>query len=56
MPIIWSARSAPTTTGTASAVGFLVVLEFTSGLLQGWLPPLLPGILAQYETTAAELN
>ena len=47
---------APAAAGTASVVGFLVVLEFTSGLLQGWLPPLLPGILQQYGTTAAELN
>jgi MFS family permease len=46
----------PAAAGTASVVGFLVVLEFTSGLLQGWLPPLLPGILQQYGTTAAELN
>ena len=41
---------------TVPVVGFLVVLEFASGLLQGWLPPLLPGILRQYGTTAAELN
>jgi MFS family permease len=56
MPITRSARSAPAATGTASVVGFLVVLEFASGLLQGWLPPLLPGILQQYGATAAELN
>jgi MFS family permease len=42
--------------GAASAVGFLVVLEFASGILQGWLSPLLPGIVAQYGTTAAEVN
>jgi MFS family permease len=41
---------------TVPVVGFLVVLEFASGLLQGWLPPLLPGILRQYGTTAADLN
>ena len=44
------------TTGVASVVGFLVVLEFASGILQAWLSPLLPGILRQYGTTAAELN
>lgn len=42
--------------GLASVVGFLVVLEFASGMLQGWLTPLLPGILQRYEATAAELN
>lgn len=46
-------RSAP---GTGSVVGFLVMLEFASGILQGWLPPLLPGIVAQYGVTAAEAN
>ncbi len=46
----------PPAAGAASVVGALVVLEFASGLLQGWLPPLLPGILQQYGTTAAELN
>lgn len=50
------ARPAPATTGPATVVGFLVVLEFASGVLQGWLSPMLPGILAQYGTTAAELN
>jgi MFS family permease len=39
-----------------SVVGFLVVLQFASGVLQAWLPPLLPSILRQYGTTAAELN
>jgi MFS family permease len=33
-----------------------VVLEFAAGLLLAWLPPLLPSILRQYGTTAAELN
>jgi MFS family permease len=42
--------------GTASIVGFLLVLEFASGLTQGWLSPLLPSILQRYETTAAEVN
>jgi MFS family permease len=46
----------PAAPGTLSVVGFLVVLEFASGLLQGWLTPLLPSILQQYGTTAAQLN
>lgn len=46
----------PATTSAASVVGFLVVLEFASGILQAWLPPLLPSILRQFSTTAAELN
>jgi MFS family permease len=50
-----SARSA-SATGAASVVGFLVVLEFASGVLQAWLPPLLPSVLRQYGTSAAELN
>ena len=50
-------RSSPAVkTGPVSVVGFLVVLQFASGVLQAWLPPLLPGILRQYGTTAAELN
>ncbi|WP_249998343.1 MFS transporter [Actinoplanes sp. M2I2] len=42
--------------GTASIVGFLLVIEFASGLTQGWLSPLLPSILQRYDTTAANLN
>src|SRR4051794_34259365 len=42
--------------GTAKIVGFLLVLEFASGLTQGWLSPLLPSILQRYDTTAANLN
>lgn len=37
-------------------VGFLVVLEFCSGVLQAWISPLLPAVLRTYGTTAAELN
>jgi MFS family permease len=46
----------PTTTAVTSVVGFLVVLEFASGVLQGWLPPLLPSIVQQYGVTAADAN
>ena len=46
----------PAATGVASVVGFLVVLEFASGVLQAWLPPLLPSVLRQFGTSAAELN
>ena len=50
-------RGAPAPSiGAASVVGFLVVLELASGVLQAWLPPLLPSILRRYGTTAAELN
>ena len=45
-----------TKTGLAAIVGFLIVLEFSSGILQAWLSPLLPSILRQYGTTAAALN
>jgi MFS family permease len=50
------AAPAPTATGTAAIVGFLLAIEFASGLTQGWLSPLLPSILQRYDTTAAELN
>jgi MFS family permease len=43
-------------TSLVTTVGFLVLLEFASGVQQAWLPPLLPSILRQYGTTAAELN
>jgi MFS family permease len=49
-------RSGPVAKGTASIVGFLLVIEFASGLTQGWLSPLLPSILQRYDTTAANLN
>ena len=42
--------------GTASIVGFLLAIEFASGLTQGWLSPLLPSLLQRYDTTAASLN
>jgi MFS family permease len=47
---------AGTPTGAAGIVGFLLVIEFASGLTQGWLSPLLPSILQRYDTTAASLN
>lgn len=49
-------RPAPASAGLVSVVGFLVVLELCSGVLQAWLPPLLPGFLRAYGVTAAELN
>ncbi|MEU8820138.1 MFS transporter [Actinoplanes sp. NPDC048796] len=42
--------------GTSAIVGFLLLLEFASGLTQGWLSPLLPSLLQRYDTTAANLN
>ncbi|MBV6757974.1 MFS transporter [Rhodococcus opacus] len=44
------------TTGTSAAVGFLIVMEFGSGLLQGWYPPLLTSIGQEHGTSAAALN
>ncbi|RKS18058.1 MFS transporter [Arthrobacter sp. AG1021] len=38
------------------AVGFLVVMEFGSGLLQGWFPPLLSRIGSDFGVEAAALN
>ena len=49
-------RTPPAAAGLASVVGFLVVLELCSGIVQAWLPPLLPGFLEAYDVTAAELN
>ncbi|MGW4479289.1 MFS transporter [Rhodococcus triatomae] len=40
----------------AAAVGFLVVMEFASGLLQGWFSPLLPTIGEQFAVSPAALN
>lgn len=51
-----SQPTVPATAGLGSVVGFLVVLELGSGVLQAWLPPLLPGFLRAYGVTAAELN
>lgn len=38
-------RSAAALSGVASVVGFLLILQFASGLTQGRLAPLVPGIL-----------
>jgi MFS family permease len=40
----------------ATTVRFLVLLEFASGLLQGWMSPLLPSIVQHYDITAADAN
>lgn len=46
----------PVRSGAAAAVGFLIVLEFGSGLLQGWMAPLLPAIAATHGASQASLN
>ncbi|GAA3668890.1 MFS transporter [Arthrobacter ginkgonis] len=43
-------------TSAGAAVGFLVVMEFGSGILQGWLSPLFTSIGEQYGASAASLN
>ncbi|MFC0450576.1 MFS transporter [Rhodococcus jostii] len=43
-------------TGSSAAVGFLIVMEFGSGLLQGWYPPLLTTIGQEHAASAAALN
>ncbi|MGF6832475.1 MFS family permease [Paenarthrobacter sp. TE4293] len=40
----------------ASVVGFMVVLELSSGLLQGWFNPLLGQIAQRFEVSPASLN
>ena len=35
-------------TAAGGAVGFLIVMEFGSGLLQGWFPPLLAQIGTEF--------
>ncbi|WP_449371987.1 MFS transporter [Arthrobacter psychrolactophilus] len=44
------------TQAVGGAVGFLVVMEFGSGLLQGWFPPLLARIGSDFGVDAAALN
>ncbi|WP_432827472.1 MFS transporter [Dactylosporangium sp. CA-092794] len=41
---------------SGGAVGFLVVMELGSGMLQGWLSPLLTAIGAEYGVSSAALN
>ena len=43
-------------TGAGAAIGFLVVMEFGSGILQGWFSPLFTSIGRQFEVSAASLN
>ncbi|MBC2640404.1 MULTISPECIES: MFS transporter [unclassified Rhodococcus (in: high G+C Gram-positive bacteria)] len=42
--------------GAFAVVGFLIVMEFGSGLLQGWYPPLLASIGEAHDVSAAALN
>ncbi|MFJ2620414.1 MFS transporter [Glutamicibacter sp. NPDC087344] len=51
-----SAKPLTAKSGASAAVGFLIFLEFGSGLLQGWLSPLLPAIGATHGVSAASLN
>ena len=43
-------------TAAGGAVGFLIVMEFGSGLLQGWFPPLLAQIGTEFSVDDAALN
>ncbi|WP_454050174.1 MFS transporter [Cellulomonas sp. Marseille-Q8402] len=53
-----TASAPPGTTRTAlrGVVGFLVVMELGSGMLQGWYPVLLSAIGTEFGVTAATLN
>lgn len=42
--------------GAGAAVGFLIVMELGSGILQGWFAPLFTAIGEQYGVSAASLN
>ena len=48
--------TAQTSTTAAGAVGFLVVMELGSGILQGWLNPLFSSIGEYHGVSAASLN
>ncbi len=48
--------TAQKSTTAAGAVGFLVVMELGSGILQGWLNPLFSTIGEHYGVSAASLN
>jgi MFS family permease len=45
-----------TSTALTGAVGFLVVMELGSGMLQGWYPVLLSAIGTEFRVSAAQLN
>ena len=51
-----STRLGRSTKAAGGAVGFLVVMEFGSGLLQGWFPPLLARIGDDFSVGDAALN
>ncbi|MFC9765163.1 MFS transporter [Rhodococcus jostii] len=46
----------PIRSRSSAVVGFLIIMEFGSGLLQGWYPPLLTNIGDFHDTSAAALN
>lgn len=46
----------PARTALRGVVGFLVVMELGSGMLQGWYPVLLSAIGSEFDVTAATLN
>ncbi|UFS60174.1 MFS transporter [Subtercola endophyticus] len=53
------ASTAPAASASSTrrgVVGFLVVMEFGSGMLQGWYPVLLTGIGTEFSVSAAQLN
>ncbi|MFF1828604.1 MFS transporter [Paenarthrobacter sp. NPDC058040] len=45
-----------TQTAVRGAVGFLIIMEFGSGILQGWYPVLLKAIGLEFKVGSAELN
>lgn len=51
-----SSRHLQGSDAATAAVGFLVVMEFASGLLQGWFSPLLPAIGERFDASSAALN
>jgi MFS family permease len=48
--------TSPARAGLRGVVGFLVVMELGSGMLQGWYPVLLAAIGAEYGVGASQLN
>jgi MFS family permease len=49
-------HTAPSRTAFRGVVGFLVVMELGSGMLQGWYPVLLAAIGEEFQVGAAQLN